>query len=102
MFLQAITATAKAASPLQGDLGPFGTSIFSSAGGSVLRLVDLPRKTKKGFVISASTEALTGVVFQPFEEVKNDEFLVPISPQVSLARQRYLDESEAAINEQIK
>lgn len=44
---------------------------------------------------------LTGIVFQPFEEVKSDNFMVPISPQVSLARQRYADDSEAAINEQI-
>jgi ferritin heavy chain len=41
-------------------------------------------------------------VFQPFEEVKREEFLVPISRQVSLARQFYVDECEAAINEQIK
>ncbi|KAM0061291.1 putative ferroxidase [Helianthus debilis subsp. tardiflorus] len=43
----------------------------------------------------------SGVLFQPFEEVKKEEFIVPISPQKSLARQRYFDESEAAINEQI-
>jgi ferritin heavy chain len=41
-------------------------------------------------------------VFQPFEEVKREDFLVPISSQVSLARQFYVDECEAAINEQIK
>jgi len=44
---------------------------------------------------------LTGVVFKPFEEVKKEEFLVPIVPHVSLARQRYADDCEAAINEQI-
>ncbi|KAF5759528.1 putative ferroxidase [Helianthus annuus] len=43
----------------------------------------------------------SGVLFQPFEEVKKEEFIVPISPQKSLARQRYFDEPEAAINEQI-
>nr|XP_043619168.1 ferritin, chloroplastic-like [Erigeron canadensis] len=42
-----------------------------------------------------------GVLFQPFEEVKKDEFLVPVSPLKSLARQKYVDECEAAINEQI-
>ncbi|PQQ03019.1 ferritin-4 chloroplastic [Prunus yedoensis var. nudiflora] len=62
------------------------------------------RKINK-FAVSASNEtktvALTGVVFEPFEEVKSDAFVVPVSPLVSLARQRYADESEAAINEQI-
>lgn len=43
----------------------------------------------------------TGVLFQPFEEVKKEDFIVPISPQMSLARQRYFDDCEAAINEQI-
>lgn len=43
----------------------------------------------------------SGVLFQPFDEVKKDEFIVPISPQMSLARQKYFDECEAAINEQI-
>ncbi|XP_021769657.1 ferritin, chloroplastic-like [Chenopodium quinoa] len=47
------------------------------------------------------TEPMTGIVFQPFEEVKSDNFMVPISPQVSLARQKFADDCEAAINEQI-
>ncbi|CAI0424148.1 unnamed protein product [Linum tenue] len=51
--------------------------------------------------IGEVNSALTGLVFQPFEEVKREEFMVPISPQVSLSRQNYLDECEAAINEQI-
>ncbi|XAR55790.1 Ferroxidase [Bertholletia excelsa] len=62
------------------------------------------RRKGHEFVVSASAGgglALTGVIFQPFEEVKKDELAVPISPQVSLARQRYDDECEAAINEQI-
>ncbi|ONI03809.1 hypothetical protein PRUPE_6G283700 [Prunus persica] len=62
------------------------------------------RKLNK-FAVSASTETktatLTGVVFEPFEEVKSDAFVVPVSPLLSLARQRYADDSEAAINEQI-
>ncbi|KAF7825498.1 ferritin-2, chloroplastic [Senna tora] len=45
--------------------------------------------------------ALTGVIFEPFEEVKKEVLAVPISPQVSMARQNYADECEAAINEQI-
>jgi ferritin heavy chain len=46
-------------------------------------------------------QLLTGVVFQPFEEVKKEELMVPISPQLSLARQRFAEDCEAAINEQI-
>ncbi|KAK9668530.1 hypothetical protein RND81_13G067000 [Saponaria officinalis] len=56
-----------------------------------------------GVVAAVVQEAapMTGIVFQPFEEVKSDDFLVPISPQVSLARQKFVDECESAINEQI-
>ena len=43
----------------------------------------------------------SGVLFQPFEELKKEAFIVPISPQTSLARQSYFDDCEAAINEQI-
>lgn len=48
------------------------------------------------------TMSLTDVGFRPFEEVKKDELMVPIVPNASLARQRFLEECEAAINEQIK
>ncbi|KMS98157.1 hypothetical protein BVRB_4g095410 [Beta vulgaris subsp. vulgaris] len=44
---------------------------------------------------------LTSVIFEPFEEVKKELSMVPTVPQVSLARQKYADECEAAINEQI-
>lgn len=58
--------------------------------------------TRNRLVASAVTETpLTGVIFQPFEEVKSEEFLVPITPTASLARQRYVDECEGSINEQI-
>ncbi|WOL14808.1 ferritin-4, chloroplastic-like isoform X1 [Canna indica] len=43
----------------------------------------------------------TGVVFEPFEELKQEMALVPSVPDKSLARQKYADECEAAINEQI-
>ena len=46
--------------------------------------------------------SLTGVIFEPFEEVKKEFDLVPAGDQVSLARQKYADDCEAAINEQIK
>ncbi|KAG5053105.1 ferritin-4, chloroplastic-like isoform X1 [Glycine soja] len=50
---------------------------------------------------STNHRALTGVIFEPFEEVKKELDLVPTVPQASLARQKYVDESEAAVNEQI-
>ncbi|KAJ8542065.1 hypothetical protein K7X08_016931 [Anisodus acutangulus] len=49
----------------------------------------------------SNSKPLTGVVFEPFEEVKKQLLLVPAAPQSSLARQKYSDQSEAAINEQI-
>ncbi|XP_010264554.1 PREDICTED: ferritin-3, chloroplastic [Nelumbo nucifera] len=61
------------------------------------------RNAGNGFIVCASKESqsLTGVVFQPFEEVKKELALVPSALQESLARQKYTDECEAAINEQI-
>ncbi|CAA2998363.1 ferritin-2, chloroplastic, partial [Olea europaea subsp. europaea] len=62
-------------------------------------------KRGNGLVLSATkhtnNKPLTGVVFEPFEEVKKELMLVPTVPQDSLARQKYADECEAAINEQI-
>ncbi|KAH0637924.1 hypothetical protein KY289_037839 [Solanum tuberosum] len=57
---------------------------------------------KQYFKLCATSDvSLTGVVFEPFDEVHKDEFMVPITPHTSLARQRYADECEGAINEQI-
>ncbi|KAG5386207.1 hypothetical protein BRARA_I03852 [Brassica rapa] len=53
------------------------------------------------FSVSASTQTLSGVVFEPFEEVKKELDLVPSNPQLSLARHLYSPECEAAVNEQI-
>ncbi|KAL7614039.1 ferritin-4, chloroplastic [Lactuca sativa] len=50
---------------------------------------------------SSNNRPITGVVFEPFEEVKKELNLVPTVPQQSLARQKYADDSEAVINEQI-
>ncbi|XP_071706517.1 ferritin-2, chloroplastic-like [Rutidosis leptorrhynchoides] len=50
---------------------------------------------------SSNSRPITGVVFEPFEEVKKELNLVPTVPQQSLARQKFTDESEAVINEQI-
>ncbi|KAL8172375.1 hypothetical protein V2J09_024179 [Rumex salicifolius] len=64
-----------------------------------------PTPAKSGFIACASKEAnsrsLTGVVFEPFEEVKKELLLVPTLPQDSLARQKFENGSEVAINEQI-
>ncbi|PON45723.1 Ferritin [Trema orientale] len=80
-------------SPLNSPNSLYSTLRFSSA------------KNGGGFSVSASKGAnnrpLTGVVFEPFEEVKKELDLVPAGAQVSLARQKYKDECEAAINEQI-
>ena len=46
-------------------------------------------------------EVLSGVVFQPFEELKGELSLVPQAKDQSLARQKFVDECEAAISEQI-
>ncbi|KAK3422658.1 hypothetical protein EUGRSUZ_G03088 [Eucalyptus grandis] len=48
-----------------------------------------------------SNRQLSGVVFEPFEEVKKELDLVPASPHLSLARQKYCDPCESAVNEQI-
>ncbi|RZR70745.1 hypothetical protein BHM03_00001256, partial [Ensete ventricosum] len=53
-------------------------------------------------VAAGSNHAITGVVFQPFEEIKSDVSLVPVAPDLSIARHKYADECEAAINVQIK
>ncbi|KAL3834811.1 hypothetical protein ACJIZ3_009547 [Penstemon smallii] len=77
--------------------------LFSSASSSSCSFTQ--KKSGNGCVVCASkhtnSKPLTGVVFQPFEEVKKELTLVPTVPQDSLARQKFTDECEAAINEQI-
>ncbi|KAK3009243.1 hypothetical protein RJ639_015115 [Escallonia herrerae] len=65
------------------------------------------RNVGGGLVINSSKEAnnrptALDVVFEPFEEVKKELLLVPSVPQASIARHKYSDRSEAAVNEQIK
>ncbi|KAL2526669.1 Ferritin-2 [Abeliophyllum distichum] len=76
------------------------SSLFSSAAQK-----NFVGKSGNGLVLCATkhtnNKPLTGVVFEPFEEVKKELMLVPTVPQDSLARQKYADECEAAINEQI-
>lgn len=81
-------------------LGSFRSSPF--CGGWRLR-----RRRNDGLVVRASAEksdeeSMTRTAFLPFEELKKESFLAPISPQHSLGRQAFSDECEAAINEQIK
>ncbi|XP_075478918.1 ferritin-3, chloroplastic-like [Primulina tabacum] len=65
----------------------------------------LRRRSVGGLVMNAAKEAINcpilDVVFQPFEEVKKELLLVPALSQASLARHKYSDFCEAAINEQI-
>ncbi|KAG8484076.1 hypothetical protein CXB51_023041 [Gossypium anomalum] len=79
-----------------------GSPVTSSSSSA---LSFLPRKHGRALGVYASigtdNHALTGVVFQPFEEVKKEELDIPIAPHLSLARQKYADACEAAINEQI-
>lgn len=104
MLLKASSAISlsSASSEVGGSIGARGTSSLSS----VLRLSRRRPKNGLSLVAMASGEAggqaLTGVVFEPFEEVKKELSLVPSVPHQSLARQKYVDECEAAINEQIK
>ncbi|KAK6145544.1 hypothetical protein DH2020_022364 [Rehmannia glutinosa] len=79
------------------------SALFSAASSS-----SFPQKNSSGrngcvlcMAKHTNSKPLTGVVFEPFEEVKKELMLVPSVPQDSLARQKYSSESEAAINEQI-
>ncbi|XP_072975547.1 ferritin-3, chloroplastic-like [Typha angustifolia] len=75
-----------------------------TASSSLLRL---RRRTGFGPAVAmagrneANPRPITGVVFQPFEELKNELSLVPASNDNSLARHKYAEDCEAAINEQI-
>ncbi|CAN7107346.1 unnamed protein product [Brassica rapa subsp. narinosa] len=78
-----------------GDLFPPSNVLFPS---TACRGSRLSVRAAKG----TSTKSLTGVVFEPFEEVKKDmDLLVPTTPLTSLARHKFSDESESAVNEQI-
>ncbi|XVE99816.1 hypothetical protein REPUB_Repub03eG0234100 [Reevesia pubescens] len=83
---------------------PLFSSVSSSSSSSILRLSS-PRNGTGSVVVCATKGAnnkpLTGVIFEPFEEVKKELDLVPTLPQVSLARQKFTVDCEAAINEQI-
>ncbi|CAI0377948.1 unnamed protein product [Linum tenue] len=95
-------------------ISPAFSSILASRGGdnslfpsvsaappSVLRLKPTGSAPSSVVCRAANDKPLTGVVFQPFEEVKKELDLVPTSPNASLARHKFVDACEAAINEQI-
>ncbi|XP_058729041.1 ferritin-3, chloroplastic-like [Vicia villosa] len=73
-----------------------------SSSSSLSFVLSSSSKTNKVYATASnSSTTLTGVLFQPFEEVKKDYLATPIASNVSLARQNFKNESEAAINEQI-
>ncbi|XP_054788425.1 ferritin-3, chloroplastic-like [Prosopis cineraria] len=105
MLLKTTAASSLSLSIANGDhLGSLFSPFNSSASLSPI-LPFSPGKNASGLVLcaykSGNNRPLTGVVFEPFEEVKKELSLVPDVPQVSLARRNFLDECEAAINEQI-
>ncbi|RRT44486.1 hypothetical protein B296_00055724 [Ensete ventricosum] len=73
---------------------------------SLRSYLKLPNGRARGgpvFAAAGGDHAITGVIFEPFEELKSNRVsLVPVSPDQSLARQKYADDCEAAINLQIK
>ncbi|KAG6470458.1 hypothetical protein ZIOFF_071531 [Zingiber officinale] len=70
--------------------------------GSYLKLTKGERRRGPVLAAAEGSQAITGVFFQPFEELKKIEAsLVPIALDQSLARQKYTDDCEAAINVQI-
>ena len=81
------------------------TTALSSYSSTLNQSFSSQRKGDQKFTVFASNEIVnapkSGVVFEPFEELKNNAFVVPVAPHVSLARQRYSDECETAINDQI-
>ncbi|XP_050213485.1 ferritin-3, chloroplastic [Mercurialis annua] len=97
MCLRSVSAFS-AAAMLQGDGGV-------TPGSSSANLFPGRGRANGSVLVSAKAEskleAVSGVIFQPFEEVKKEAFMVPFAPHVSLARQLFEDECEAAINEQI-
>ncbi|XP_043714532.1 ferritin-3, chloroplastic-like [Telopea speciosissima] len=94
-------------SPLHSFSSSVSPSSLNSSSASYLPTLT-GRNGGEGFVVSASAKEsnnrlVTGVVFEPFEEMRKASLLslVPVAPHQSLARQMYADECEAAINEQI-
>jgi len=81
-----------------------GPSLSSS--GPFFNPVNGVRFSKKnggcGVVAKAMNQPILNTVFEPFEEVKKELLVIPTELHASLARQKYTDQSEAALNAQIK
>nr|AFK44133.1 unknown [Lotus japonicus] len=104
MALSSSNVSVFSLSPVVGDVSKkLVSSSSSSSSMSFVPSSSSPCSQRRSLKVSAvdATVSLTGVIFQPLEEVKKEVLAVPIAPNVSLARQRFEDESEAAINEQI-
>ncbi|XP_041996768.1 ferritin-2, chloroplastic-like isoform X2 [Salvia splendens] len=113
MFLEAISAVSLPSAASLGALSNLPNAAAANpnlswlSGSSCFRGLVLAKKSENGFVASASsnhavTVPLAGVVFHPFEEVKKEELAIPIAPDLSIARHKFSQECESAINEQIK
>ncbi|CAL9220092.1 unnamed protein product, partial [Arabidopsis halleri] len=67
-----------------------------------LRFPQQRKLAMRSVVVAGETAgSMTGVIFEPFEEVKRADLAIPIAAHVSLAHQRYAHACEAAVNEQI-
>ncbi|XP_008804106.1 ferritin-2, chloroplastic [Phoenix dactylifera] len=103
MILRASTALAFCSSSSEASPAAALGVLAGSYPSSVLRF---PSGRRNGSVVAmaagdANPRSITGVVFEPFEELKQELALVPTMPDQSLARQKYSNECEAALNEQI-
>eukprot|EP00897_Mesotaenium_endlicherianum_P003128 jgi/Mesen1/2843/ME000174S02095 len=84
----------------QAPLAAFRTSEFSRSALTVQK----SKRSQRPSVVRAADIAednLTGVIFEPFQEVQDQLIKVTQESHKSLARQRYAPACEAAINEQI-
>ncbi|CAD6255244.1 unnamed protein product [Miscanthus lutarioriparius] len=96
MMLRVSPSPAAAAAQLSGaGITPATVRVSAPRGGVSPSAAAACRAAGKG------KEVLSGVVFQPFEEIKGELALVPQTPDKSLARQKFVDDCEAALNEQI-
>jgi ferritin heavy chain len=88
-------AAVAAASQLSASVPPPASARVPFTKGSMVACRAAAKGRKEEVLVS-------GVMFQPFEELKGELSLVPQAGGQSLARQKFVDESEAALNEQIK
>ncbi|XP_040968442.1 ferritin-2, chloroplastic isoform X3 [Gossypium hirsutum] len=105
MLLKVAPAFSLVNSQVEPQSLPLFSSVPSAQSASSFLRLSSPSNGVGSAVVFASkgseNKPLTGVVFEPFEEVKKELNLVPTLPQVSLARQKFSEECEAAINQQI-